>query len=48
MDEDIIKALAEAGSGGLALQKIVLYAYNGQNSLFREHDKEEVRRHVMR
>lgn len=48
MDEDIIKALAEAGSGGLALQKIVLYAYNGQNSLFRKHDKEEVRGHVMR
>ena len=48
MDEDIIKALAEAGSGGLALQKIVLYAYNCQNSLFRKHDKEEVRGHVMR
>lgn len=46
MDEDILKALAEAGNEGLSLQKIVLYAYNCQNNLFQKCDIEEVRAHV--
>lgn len=48
MDEDILKALAEAGDKGLSLQKIIIYTYNCQNSLFLKYEKNEVRRYVIR
>ena len=48
MDKDILKALTEAGDRGLSLQKIVLYAYNSQNSLFQKYEKEEVKGYVIR
>ena len=48
MDEDILKALAEAGDKGLSLQKIIIYAYNCQNSLFLKYERNEVRRYVIR
>ena len=48
MDEDILKALTEAGNRGLSLQKIVLYAYNSQNGLFQKYEKEEVKGYVIR
>ena len=43
MDEDILKALAEAGDKGLSLQKIIIYTYNCQNSLFLKYERNEVR-----
>ena len=48
MDKDILKVLTEAGDRGLSLQKIVLYAYNSQNSLFQKYEKEEVKGYVIR
>lgn len=48
MDKEILKALTEAGDRGLSLQKIVLYAYNSQNSLFQKYEKEEVKGYVIR
>ena len=48
MDKDILKVLTEAGDRGLSLQKIVLYAYNSQNSLFQKYEKEEVKVYVIR
>ena len=48
MDKDILKVLTEAGDRGLSLQKIALYAYNSQNSLFQKYEKEEVKGYVIR
>lgn len=48
MDKDILKVLTEAGDRGLSLQKIVLYAYNSQNSLFQKYEREEVKGYVIR
>lgn len=48
MDKDILKVLTEAGDRGLSLQKIVLYAYNSQNSLFQKYEKEAVKGYVIR
>ncbi len=48
MDEDILKALAEAGNKGLSLQKIVIYAYNSRNGLFFKYEKDAVRKYVIR
>ena len=48
MDKDILKVLTEAGDRGLSLQKIVLYAYNSQNSLFQKYEKEDVKGYVIR
>lgn len=47
MNDDILRILAEAGSKGLRLQKLVLHVYNASNSLFHPVELEEVRRRVL-
>lgn len=47
MRDDILKILAEAGSEGLRVRKIVLHVYNAQNNLFQTASLEEVKRGVL-
>jgi len=45
-DEKILRVLAEAGQGGLSVQKISRHVFNACNTFFETVDFEEVHRYV--
>ncbi|MBR6885680.1 MAG: hypothetical protein IKN01_08235 [Prevotella sp.] len=45
-DQKILKVLAEAGTDGLSIQKIVYHVYNSSNTFFETVSLEDVHRYV--